>query len=119
VLCLFARLRSFPGVNQRLNGKLSGQINGVDLSETNMHSFMLTQDGKAYTAVNMVPLDVSVPLMTMNTINGVIGWLFALRGSIDAKNGFVYTGNVYRGGILKDKLTPALHFIQCGFGYIF
>lgn len=57
-----------------------------------MHGFVQTKEGRAYTAISRVPQEISSSMMTLNTIGGVIGWLFALRGGPDAKNGYMYTG---------------------------
>ncbi|XP_052256418.1 nidogen-1-like [Dreissena polymorpha] len=81
-----------PEAPQRLGGKVSGTINGVAFSDLDMHSFVVTKDGRAYTAVSRIPAEVSVGLMTLNTIGGLIGWMFALIGGPGAKNGYMYTG---------------------------
>ncbi|WAR19053.1 NDG-like protein [Mya arenaria] len=81
-----------PTAPQRLNGKISGQINGTELGNLDMHTFVVTTDGRAYTAFSRIPEELSTPLMTLNTIGGVIGWIFALRGGPGAKNGYMYTG---------------------------
>lgn len=57
-----------------------------------MHGFVQTKEGRAYTAINRVPETVSSAMMTLNTIGGLIGWLFAKRGGPGAKNGYMYTG---------------------------
>lgn len=77
---------------QRLNGKVSGSINGISFDNLDMHGFVQTKEGRAYTAINRVPETVSSAMMTLNTIGGLIGWLFAKRGGPGAKNGYMYTG---------------------------
>jgi len=77
---------------QRLNGKVSGTINGISFDNLDMHGFVQTKEGRAYTAISRVPDDVSSAMMTLNTIGGLIGWLFAKRGGVGAKNGYMYTG---------------------------
>ena len=60
--------------------------------DLDMHSFVVTKDGRAYTAISQVPVNISAEMMTLNTIGGVIGWLFALRGGPGAMNGYMFTG---------------------------
>ncbi|XP_060577111.1 nidogen-2-like [Ruditapes philippinarum] len=81
--------------HQRLNGKVSGRINGVPFENLDMHAFVVTKDGRAYTAISRVPDEISSEMMTLNTIGGVVGWMFALQGGPGAKNGFMFTGGVF------------------------
>ena len=81
------------GTSQRLNGKVSGVLNNVEFSNLDMHSFVVTKDGRAYTAISRVPVEIGPHMMTLNTIGGIIGWLFALPISRGALNGYSFTGN--------------------------
>ncbi|XP_053380064.1 uncharacterized protein LOC123548965 [Mercenaria mercenaria] len=80
---------------QRLNGKVSGTLNGVSFENLDMHAFVVTKDGRAYTAISRVPNEISLGLMTLNTIGGVVGWLFALQGGSGARNGYMSTGGQF------------------------
>ncbi|XP_053375002.1 nidogen-1-like [Mercenaria mercenaria] len=80
---------------QRLNGKVSGTLNGVSFENLDMHAFVVTKDGRAYTAISRVPDEISSGLMTLNTIGGVVGWLFALQGGPGARNGYMFTGGLF------------------------
>ena len=82
----------FSGTSQRLNGKVSGVLNNIQFSNLDMHSFVVTKDGRAYTAISRVPVEIGPHMMTLNTIGGVIGWLFALPISRGALNGYSFTG---------------------------
>ena len=84
----------FSGTSQRLNGKVSGVINGVAFNNLDMHSFVITKDGRAYTAISRVPVEVGSQMLTLNTIGGIIGWLFALPTSVGAMNGYSFTGRL-------------------------
>lgn len=39
----------------RVTGKVKGDLNGVALAEADLHSYVLTGDGRTYTAVSRVP----------------------------------------------------------------
>ena len=82
------------GTSQRLNGKVSGVLNGVPFSNLDMHSFVITKDGRAYTAISRVPTEIGSQMLTLNTIGGIIGWLFALPTSAGAFNGYSFTGKL-------------------------
>lgn len=83
------------GTSQRLNGKVSGVINGVSFDSLDMHSFVVTKDGRAYTAISRVPVEIGPHMMTLNTIGGIIGWLFALPTSVGAFNGYSFSGGTF------------------------
>jgi nidogen (entactin) len=72
-----------------------------------MHAFVVTKDGRAYTAISRVPDEISSEMMTLNTIGGVVGWMFALQGGPGAKNGFMFTGKYFKAAakILQENQT--------------
>ena len=39
----------------RVTGKVFGELNGVQLTEVDLHSYVLTADGRTYTALSRVP----------------------------------------------------------------
>ncbi|XP_064621672.1 nidogen-1-like isoform X2 [Lineus longissimus] len=83
-----------PGVAQRVNGKLDGRVNGMDLANVDLHSYIVTNDGRAYTAISRIPREIGFSMMSLYTINGIIGWLFAVPLP-KAKNGFSLTGGLF------------------------
>lgn len=87
---------NLSGTSQRLNGRVSGVLNGIPFDNLDMHSFVVTKDGRAYTAISRVPVEIGPHMMTLNTIGGVIGWLFALPISAGALNGYSFTGNTWK-----------------------
>jgi nidogen (entactin) len=88
------------GVAQRVNGKLDGRINGLDMSNVDLHSYIVTNDGRAYTAISRIPRQIGFSMMSLYTINGIIGWLFAVPLP-KAKNGFSLTG---RKEFIRDQI---------------
>ncbi|KAL8607394.1 hypothetical protein ACOMHN_024419 [Nucella lapillus] len=84
-----------PEVPQRLNGRVHGLVNEVALSDLDMHTYVVTTDGRTYTAISRVPSAIGPAMETLSTVGGAIGWLFAVPVGKDAVNGFTYTGGVF------------------------
>ena len=54
---------------------------------------MVTNDGRAYTAVSKLDESIGYDLQTLSVIGGVIGWMFA-KTSQNARNGYEMTGDI-------------------------
>ncbi|XP_046389156.1 nidogen-like isoform X2 [Ischnura elegans] len=78
----------------RVNGKVSGTINGISVSDMDLQAYVVTSDGRTYTAISRVPDNVGFDIQVLNVIGGVIGWMFAkpLKGAV---NGFQLTGGTF------------------------
>ncbi|XP_067009862.1 nidogen isoform X2 [Anabrus simplex] len=83
------------GIPLRVNGKMTGNINEVDLSQVDVQSYVVTPDGRTYTAVSRVPETIGFDMQILNILGGVIGWLFA-RPIKNAMNGYQLTGGVFQ-----------------------
>lgn len=57
-----------------------------------MHAYVVTTDGRAYTAISRIPNEIGPQLLTLNTIGGIIGWMFAVTQTNRARNGYMLTG---------------------------
>jgi hypothetical protein len=66
----------------------------VSFDQLDMHSFVPSKKGRVYTAISSVPDEISSEMITLNTICGVIGWMYALKIGPGARNGFMFTGIV-------------------------
>lgn len=80
------------GDPQRINGRFYGRLNGIDIPEADLHTYVVTSDGRTYTALSQIPLELGRPLLLLGTLGGVMGWLFAKPTSPNAYNGFQLTG---------------------------
>ena len=80
------------GLPQRINGKVSGEVNGVRIQDEDLHSYVVTSDGRAYTAVSKLNDTIGFDLQPLSMLGGVIGWLFAKSTSTNAPNGYQLTG---------------------------
>lgn len=79
------------GIPQRINGKVSGTVNGISFHDEDLHSYVITSDGRAYTAVSKIPETIGYDLQPLSVLGGVVGWLFA-RPTGNAPNGYQLTG---------------------------
>ena len=82
----------FLGVPQRLNGKVYGELNGYSFENHDMHVYIVTSDGRAYTAISRINPEVEGNLRSLVSIGGIMGWLFAQPQHPDAKNGYMLSG---------------------------
>ncbi|XP_018118630.1 nidogen-1 isoform X3 [Xenopus laevis] len=88
------------GSPQRVNGKVKGKIyvgsnpipvvfEGIDL-----HSYVVVNDGRAYTAISTIADSLGYSLLPLASIGGVIGWMFSVQQP-GYKNGFSITGGEF------------------------
>jgi hypothetical protein len=75
----------------RVNGKLKGVFNGVAIDDSDLFSYIVPQDGRAYTAIAKIPERLGYDLQTVITLGTSIGWLFSTSAR-GAPNGFTFTG---------------------------
>lgn len=74
-----------------MNGKVTGMINDVQLNDADLHVYIVTEDGRTYTAISRVPPAIGSDLQVLTPLGGVVGWLFAVSRN-GAPNGFMVTG---------------------------
>lgn len=75
-----------------MNGKVSGTLNGVKLEDLDLQSYVVTTDGRTYTAISRVPEELGFDMQSLNVLGTAIGWLFA-KPIKSSKNGYELTGN--------------------------
>ncbi|KAI2658943.1 Nidogen-1 [Labeo rohita] len=81
------------GKPQRMNGKVNGRIyvgdapSPVEFSNNDLHSYVVTNDGRAYIAISSIPSSVGPSLQPLPALGEAIGWAFALEQP-DYQNGF-------------------------------
>ncbi|VDM59952.1 unnamed protein product [Angiostrongylus costaricensis] len=83
------------GDPQRISGSFEGVINGIPIDRTDLHTFITPTDGHAYTAISKIPSDLGYPLLLLNPIGSIMGWLFAEVKSPSVYNGFQLTGGLF------------------------
>lgn len=82
-----------------MNGKLHGKVfvgsasYPVDFASNDLHSYVVSNDGRAYVAISAIPISVGVSLLPLSGMASAIGWAFALEqpGYI---NGFSIVGKI-------------------------
>ncbi|XP_055969618.1 nidogen-1 [Sorex fumeus] len=88
------------GSPQRVNGKVKGRIfvgnNQVPVSfeNTDLHSYVVMNQGRSYTAISTIPETVGYSLLPLAPVGGIIGWMFAVEQE-GFKNGFSITGGEF------------------------
>lgn len=78
----------------RVNGKVNGVVNGVKLDNLDLQSYVVLDNGKAYTAVSNIPEGIGNDVQSLEILGATIGWLFALPIN-DAENGYQLTGGIF------------------------
>lgn len=80
-----------------MNGKVNGRVfvgnspSPVELSNNDLHSYVVANDGRAYVAISNIPASVGPSLQLLSSLGGVIGWAFALEQP-GYQNGFRLIG---------------------------
>lgn len=67
----------------------------VMFENTDLHSYVVMNHGRSYTAISTVPETVGHSLLPLAPVGGIIGWMFAVEQD-GFKNGFSITG-IYTG----------------------
>eukprot|EP00095_Tigriopus_kingsejongensis_P011899 snap_masked-scaffold111_size354240-processed-gene-1.0 protein:Tk11899 transcript:snap_masked-scaffold111_size354240-processed-gene-1.0-mRNA-1 annotation:"hypothetical protein DAPPUDRAFT_314322" len=103
------------GVPQRVNGLVSGDINSISFENQDLHCYVVTEDGRTYTAISKVPTRIGPEMRGLTPLGSPIAWLFSqpVQG---AKNGFDVTGGVLNyTGIVRFPDTGHSVTIQLSF----
>lgn len=67
----------FLGEPQRINGGFEGVINGKEMDRTELHTYVMVEEGRSYTALSQIPPELGRSLLLLNAIGSAMGWLFA------------------------------------------
>ncbi|XP_023600325.1 nidogen-1 [Myotis lucifugus] len=88
------------GSPQRVNGKVKGRIFvgsspvPVVFENTDLHSYVVMNQGRSYTAISTIPETVGYSLLPLAPVGGVIGWMFAVEQD-GFRHGFSITGGEF------------------------
>ncbi|CAK6432078.1 unnamed protein product [Pipistrellus nathusii] len=86
------------GAPHRVNGKVSGRLlvdhTPVTFTDVDLHAYIVSDDGRAYTAVSHIPQPAAQALLPLTPIGGLFGWLFALEKP-GFENGFGFIGATF------------------------
>lgn len=77
-----------------MHGKINGVLNNVNLNDVDIQAYVVVGEGRAYTALSLVPGGLGSSLQQLNVLGGVIGWLFAQPAN-PARNGYQLTGSLF------------------------
>ncbi len=90
----------------RINGKVGGRVNGDVFGDVNLHAYVVTGDGRAYTAVSDIGESLGYDLQSLSVVGGVVGWMFA-RPTSNVSNGYQLTGIRTRPPLRFQRLCQA------------
>nr|KAF6388070.1 nidogen 2 [Myotis myotis] len=86
------------GAPHRVNGKVNGHLlvdhTPVTFTDVDLHAYIVSNDGRAYTAISHIPQPAAQALLPLTPIGGLFGWLFALEKP-GFENGFSFTGATF------------------------
>ena len=82
------------GEAQRVSGKFSGSLNRVAIEPVDMHAYVITSDGRTYTAISRMPAQLGESMQLLYPVGGILGWLYAVPKMAMAKNGYQVTGTL-------------------------
>lgn len=78
----------------RVHGKINGVLNDVNLNDVDIQAYVVVGEGRAYTALSIIPGGLGSSLQLLNVLGGVVGWMFA-KPTAYAKNGYQFTGALF------------------------
>ena len=81
------------GTSHSLFFRVNGELNGRKIIMQDLHCFVVTEDGRTYTAISGIPGDVGWELQGVVPVGTVISWMFA-KPSDGGQNGFSLTGGL-------------------------
>jgi len=96
-----------PEIQMRVNGHVTGSLNGIALDEANLHAFMMFKDGRVYIAISRVTPVLGFSMQSLFSFAGGLGWLLALPSVPQSKNGYQITGGDF-------NRTATIRFLDTG-----
>nr|CAB3264326.1 nidogen-2-like [Phallusia mammillata] len=89
--------------------RTTGVVNRTRVSDVHFHSYVIPNQGRAYTAISGVTPGLGRALQPMSVIGEIVGWLFADSGP-SAANGFHYTGGNFQRRVSVKYTEGGYHF---------
>lgn len=86
----------------------------MSFQEEDLHSYVVTSDGRAYTAVSKMNDSIGFDLQPLSMLGGVVGWLFARSTSTSAPNGYQLTGTIHAKKLFYGKKLDRVPFFGSG-----
>uniref|UniRef100_A0A158Q8F9 Nidogen-1 n=1 Tax=Elaeophora elaphi TaxID=1147741 RepID=A0A158Q8F9_9BILA len=100
------------GEPQRINGGFEGVINGEEMDRTELHTYVMVEEGRSYTALSQIPPELGRSLLLLNAFGSAMGWLFAKVMSPTSYNGFMLTGGLFNRTVnvhIGDRYTVTIN----------
>ncbi|KAK3773540.1 hypothetical protein RRG08_022252 [Elysia crispata] len=80
---------------QKLNGEVSGRVNGLDIRRSKMHTYIDIANRGTYTTIYSIPKDLATAMETLTFIGAIGGWMFTPPKVEGIKNGFMVAGSKF------------------------
>ena len=74
---------------------MTGVVNGVQINDVDLHAYVVTNDGRTYTAISRIPDTIGYSMQSLYAVGSILGFLFALPQQPMLHNGFVLTGTYF------------------------
>jgi len=84
-----------PSAAARINGKVTGMVNGNMIDSQDMHAYVITKDGRSYIAIAKLSSELGTAMQAAFSVGSLIGWLYAEPGHGGAQNGIMITGGTF------------------------
>lgn len=81
--------------SQRVSGKVTGSINGEQINGVDLHAYVVTKEGRTYTAISRIPASIGYTMQSLYTVGSTLGFVFALPQGSGDKNGFMIAGGQF------------------------
>lgn len=81
------------GTNLRFNGKLSGNINGINFRALLLGVIAITKDGRVYVVIRNPPVGLAHSLKILTPFADAIGWMLSAKNAKGFPNGFSVIGS--------------------------
>lgn len=96
----------------RVTGKVKGDLNGVALAEADLHSYVLTGDGRTYTAVSRVPKVSQPPIESIGRrgTRSLTGNVSKVKFLVVYTQAYIFNTRIYCIGNVY--LEPVLHLLN-------
>ncbi|CAG0901758.1 unnamed protein product [Darwinula stevensoni] len=78
----------------RMIGKVSGAVNGKSFQNEDFHGYVVSSEGRVYTAISKIPVEIGADLQSLNVIGTLVAWIFAMPRN-GALNGYQITGGIF------------------------
>ena len=101
------------GQNIRFNGRLFGNINGINLTGLLVDLIAMTKDGRVYAIIRNPPPGLAHSLKILTPFVAAIGWSLGYKKAKGVPNGFNLIGDRFTRNVVISFDTGKIIFSYC------